>query len=85
MLSFSWIGDSVDLPWAGSGADLPIPPKMVGAAKNVLDIPVIVGGGIREPETARKIVAAGADVVVTGTISETNLGMFEKIVLAVKG
>ncbi|MCB1985838.1 MAG: geranylgeranylglyceryl/heptaprenylglyceryl phosphate synthase [Burkholderiales bacterium] len=70
---------------AGSGADLPIPPKMVNVTKNILEIPVIVGGGIRDPEAARKTVLAGADVVVTGTISEKDLGMFEKIVLAVKG
>ena len=69
---------------AGSGADFPIPPKMVNVAKNNLDIPVIVGGGIRDPVTARNAVSAGADVVVTGTISEKNLGMFEKIVLAIK-
>lgn len=70
---------------AGSGADLPIPPKMVNVAKNILDIPVIVGGGIRDPAAARNLVSAGADVVVTGTISEKDLGMFEKTVLAVKG
>jgi len=69
---------------AGSGADSPIPPKVVNVTKNILDIPVIVGGGIRDPETARNLVSAGADVVVTGTISENNLDMFEKIVLAVK-
>jgi len=69
---------------AGSGADMPIPPKMVSTVKNILDIPVIVGGGIRDLEAARMAVSAGADVVVTGTISEKNLGMLEKIVLAIK-
>jgi len=30
-----------------------------------------VGGGIRTPETARKVILSGADVIVTGTLIES--------------
>jgi heptaprenylglyceryl phosphate synthase len=33
-------------------------------------IPIIVGGGIRHPETARRKVEAGAQVIVIGTAIE---------------
>ena len=35
-----------------------------------VDVPVIVGGGIRTPEQAQRVVKAGASAIVTGTILE---------------
>lgn len=55
---------------AGSGAPEPVPDKLVRAVREAIDIPVVVGGGIRTPEAARAIARAGADIVVTGTIVE---------------
>jgi phosphoglycerol geranylgeranyltransferase len=57
---------------AGSGADNPVPTAMVGAVKHAVgeETKVIVGGGIRDGETAGKLVTAGADMIVTGTIVE---------------
>ena len=36
----------------GSGAKEPVPPEMIRAVKHYVDIPVIVGGGIRSKEQA---------------------------------
>ncbi len=55
---------------AGSGADKPVPPEMIAAVKQMIDIPLIVGGGIRTPEAAAAAVKAGADIIVTGTFVE---------------
>jgi phosphoglycerol geranylgeranyltransferase len=52
---------------AGSGAPKPVSSKMIAAVKDSIDIPLIVGGGIRGPKTAEETAKAGADVVVTGT------------------
>jgi len=52
---------------AGSGAPEPISDEMISAVKKAIDIPLIVGGGIRDSKTARKKAKAGADIVVTGT------------------
>jgi phosphoglycerol geranylgeranyltransferase len=54
----------------GSGAVNPVPPEMIRTVKNYLDIPLIVGGGIRTKEQALAIASAGADIIVTGNIIE---------------
>jgi phosphoglycerol geranylgeranyltransferase len=55
---------------AGSGAPSPIPSLMVRGVRAALDIPVIVGGGIRSGSDAKGLLTAGANVLVTGTITE---------------
>jgi len=55
---------------AGSGADHPVPDEMIRAISKMCTIPIIVGGGIRKPEEARRKIEAGASFVVTGTILE---------------
>lgn len=55
---------------AGSGASRPISSKMISVVKKTIDIPLIVGGGIRTRNDAEAVVRAGADMVVTGTIIE---------------
>jgi phosphoglycerol geranylgeranyltransferase len=54
----------------GSGVNRPVPAEMVHMVKEVVDVPLIVGGGIRTGEQTRDIVSAGADIIVTGTIFE---------------
>jgi phosphoglycerol geranylgeranyltransferase len=70
---------------AGSGADKPVPAGMVSAVKQAISIPLIVGGGIRDPQAAKAAVSAGADVIVTGTIAERDPKKLEGIIAAVKG
>ena len=55
---------------AGSGAPEPVPAPMIRAVREALDIPLIVGGGIRTADAAATVARAGADIVVTGTIVE---------------
>lgn len=52
---------------AGSGAPDPVPNEMIKAVKKNINIPLVVGGGIRDAKTASETAKAGADVVVTGT------------------
>ncbi len=71
---------------AGSGAPEPVPERLIRAVRDAIDIPVVVGGGIRSPEAARAVAAAGADIVVTGTIVEVarDGGALRRIIEAVK-
>jgi heptaprenylglyceryl phosphate synthase len=56
---------------------------MVSAVKKALDIPLIVGGGIRDANTAEAKIRAGAAVVVTGTIAEDDKSKLAEIIKAV--
>jgi phosphoglycerol geranylgeranyltransferase len=55
---------------AGSGAKTPVPVEMIKLVKAVVDVPLIVGGGIKTGEQARAAVDAGAEIIVTGTVVE---------------
>jgi putative glycerol-1-phosphate prenyltransferase len=57
---------------AGSGAQISVPEEMIQAITRHCSLPVIVGGGIRTPEEARRKVEAGASFIVTGTVTERN-------------
>jgi len=52
---------------AGSGVGQPIPVETVRMVKKAIDIPLIVGGGIKVGTQAKEIVSAGADIIVTST------------------
>jgi phosphoglycerol geranylgeranyltransferase len=54
----------------GSGAKHPVPPEMVHMVKKFIDVPLIVGGGIKTKTQALAVVSAGADVIVTGNVIE---------------
>ena len=71
---------------AGSGAPEPVPVPMIRAVREALDIPLIVGGGIRTADAAGAVARAGADIVVTGTIVERAKGgeTLRRIIAAVK-
>jgi phosphoglycerol geranylgeranyltransferase len=67
-LSAKFMGMRMVYLEAGSGADSPVPANMVALVKKLLgDVLLIVGGGIRDGDAAAELVAAGADLIVTGT------------------
>lgn len=55
---------------AGSGAEHHIPLKTIQKVSEGVDIPVIVGGGIKSLEEREAIWKAGADMIVVGTALE---------------
>lgn len=71
---------------AGSGASQPVPSTMIRIVKHSVNIPLIVGGGIRNSKQAKTVVAAGADIVVTGNVIEETgtAGEFQKLVTTVR-
>ncbi len=58
---------------AGSGAATPVPHETIRAVKQMLHIPLVVGGGIATTEALRCAYAAGADIAVVGNHLETHL------------
>jgi putative glycerol-1-phosphate prenyltransferase len=55
---------------AGSGAARSVGPSMVRAVRQHISLPLMVGGGIRSPETALELYDAGADMIVVGNALE---------------
>ena len=68
---------------AGSGAKEPVGNNVVEAVTETLDIPVIVGGGVRNAETASEKVKAGASIIVTGTVIEENSSLMSELADAI--
>ena len=69
-LAAQYLGMKLVYLEAGSGAKRSVPATTIQSVSQAIEIPVIVGGGIRTPESAEKKVLAGASFVVTGTILE---------------
>lgn len=71
---------------AGSGALQPVPNEMISLVSSVVDIPVIVGGGIRNAKTAVEKINAGANIIVTGNLLQSKGGLtaMKEIAAAVK-
>jgi len=55
---------------AGSGARESVPDEMIKAVSEICSIPLVVGGGLRDPQTVRKKVESGASIIVTGNFFE---------------
>lgn len=70
----------------GSGVKVPVPPDMIRAVKQAINVPLIVGGGIRSKEAALAAAEAGADIIVTGNLTETVEGAqrISQIITAIK-
>lgn len=56
----------------GSGSELSIDFELIKYLKSNLDIPIIVGGGIKKTSQIQEIKSAGADLIVIGTALEEN-------------
>lgn len=55
---------------AGSGAHAPVHPSLIQEAASVEGLTLVVGGGLRTPDSVRAAVDAGAQWIVTGTVTE---------------
>jgi phosphoglycerol geranylgeranyltransferase len=69
---------------AGSGAKNPVPPEMIHAVNHYIDVPLIVGGGIRSRGQALVAASAGADIIVTGNVVE-DIGVRRKVSEIIEG
>jgi len=68
---------------AGSGALNPISTSMITNVKLGISVPLIIGGGIRDAETAVKACKAGADIVVVGNAIEKDTSLITSIADAI--
>ncbi len=78
-LAGQYMGSKLIILESGGGAPEPVPREMVAAAKEVLEIPLLVAGGVRTAELAYKTIKAGADIVQVGTAFEANKGNLQQM------
>ncbi len=71
-LAGEYLGAKIIYLEAGSGALYPVSPSIISAVKNNINVPLIVGGGIKTEKQKQEAYAAGADMVVMGTAFENN-------------
>ena len=62
---------------AGSGANNSVPLEIIRLVAQNIEVPLIVGGGIRSKTEIQNAHKAGADLVVIGTAFENNLHFFD--------
>ncbi|QNA44052.1 phosphoglycerol geranylgeranyltransferase [Lacibacter sediminis] len=68
---------------AGSGAKRPISESMIQAVAQQIEAPLIIGGGITDPEKAYRNCKAGADVIVIGNAIEKNATLIKEMAAAI--
>ena len=72
----AFIGNKLIYLEAGSGAQLSVPNEMITFVSQNINIPLIVGGGIRSKAEIDKMYASGATMVVIGTAFENDINFF---------
>ena len=90
-LAGQYMGSKLVILESGGGAPQPCPKEMVAATKKLIEIPLIVAGGVRNEKLAYETIKAGADIVQIGTAFEASKGnlneagkKFKAITTAVK-
>jgi putative glycerol-1-phosphate prenyltransferase len=68
---------------AGSGARRAISEDMIAKVAGCIQVPLIIGGGITEPEKAYLNCKAGADVIVVGNAIEKDASLIREMAAAV--
>ncbi len=71
-LAAQYLGMKMIYLEAGSGAKTSIPDEIVSEVKEYISLPMIVGGGIKDPWVAQNKVKNGANFLVLGNALETN-------------
>lgn len=68
---------------AGSGAKRPISEQMIEAVAKNISSPLVIGGGILDPEKAYRNCKAGADLIVVGNAIEKDPSIIREIASAI--
>lgn len=78
-LAGQYMGKKLIYMEAGSGAKIPVHIDLIHKVSNELQVPLIVGGGIRSKEQLESAYNAGADMVVIGTAFEKDPTFFNQL------
>jgi putative glycerol-1-phosphate prenyltransferase len=68
---------------AGSGAKRAIAESMIEKVSQIIEVPLVIGGGITDPEKAYRNCKAGADVIVIGNAIEKDPSLIKEMSTAI--
>ena len=81
-LAAQYLGMKMIYLEAGSGATKSIDNNIIKSVSEIINIPLIIGGGLRDPEIVSAKVNSGASIIVTGTITEEDSSVMKEIASA---
>jgi len=64
---------------SGSGAPSPVPVDIVAAVREMCSLSIVIAGGVKTPEQARKLIQAGANCIHIGSKIEDDKNPLEQI------
>ncbi len=73
------LGHQITYLDAGSGAQMSVSEEMIRRVSENTSIPLIVGGGIRDAQTAKTLYDSGADILVIGNAAAEDPGLIAGI------
>ncbi len=77
-LAGQYMGSHLVILESGGGAETPAPKEMISYTKKLIDVPLIVAGGVRNEKLAFDCISSGADIIHVGTAVEQNSSNFSK-------
>lgn len=78
-LAGQYMGSKLVILESGGGSPTHAPAEMVAATKKLIEVPLIVAGGVRTPESVTELVKAGADIIQIGSVLEKSKGDLKKM------
>ncbi len=69
-LAGQYMGSHMVILESGGGAPKPAPLQMIKQTAELINVPLVVAGGVKNKEHARAVIKAGADIIHVGTAIE---------------
>ncbi|HIH33092.1 MAG TPA: geranylgeranylglyceryl/heptaprenylglyceryl phosphate synthase [Candidatus Diapherotrites archaeon] len=77
-LAGQYLGAKLVIFESGGGSPTHAPPEMITQARKLVEVPILVAGGVKTPESVSSLIKAGADIVQVGSIFEKAQGDLKK-------
>lgn len=76
-LAGQFMGSKLAILESGGGASEPVSKEMIASTKKLIDIPLLIAGGVNKPQYAFDCISSGADIVHVGTAVEKTSSLSE--------
>ena len=77
-LAGQYLGAKLVILESGGGSPTHAPVEMVSQTRKLIDVPLLVAGGVKTPESVYSLIKGGADIVQIGSVFEKAKGDLKK-------